>query len=167
MFLSCIRKDFNHMIAEYYSKPQKCGCYHSNIGYMRCRKYTYASCLEYQNNNGIIVKTPSQADAPLNIRDTSINAAHDESNNAYQPGHFDQKSLNKKDSFENGLLRYRKWWGKREAEVFVNGGIFTGIPTLTDKNTLRVDDGFHSYSIPLKKIECIRITDGLSYTISR
>lgn len=153
------------MIAEYYKQFQKYDCCHSGADHMRCKKYTYTSCLEYLDKNGIIVKMPSQAAEPLKISDTAMNAIGDVTDNACQPDHFDQELLNEEDSFVSSLLRCKKWWGESEADVFVTGNIFTGISSLTDKSTLRVDNGTHSYIIPIEKIECIRTTDSLNATL--
>lgn len=129
------------MIAEYYKQSQECDSYYSDTDYIMYKKYTYASCLEYLDNNGITVKMPPQAVTPLNTGDAVMSAIHE-------------------NSFESDLISCGKWWGKGEVEVFLNGGVFTGIPIHIDKNTLRVENGSHSYAIPIEKIECIRIADG-------
>lgn len=144
------------MIAEYY-RPSRKSDFYSAAAHIGRGKCTYASCLEYLDQNGIIVKMLSQAAASRNIGDTAMNAIRDVADHTDRPTRSDQEDL-----FERGLLRYRKWWGKSEADVFVNGDMLTGILMLADKNTLRVKNESHSYLIPIEKIECIRTTDGLS-----
>ena len=60
-----------------------------------------------------------------------------------------------------GLLHYRKWWERSEADVSVCGKLISGTPIFIEENTVRVVNSKYSYFIPLEKIDYIRTTDGL------
>lgn len=69
-------------------------------------------------------------------------------------------------AFRYGLLHYRKWWERVEAEILVNGKLITGIPIFIEENTLRVINKDHSYFIPLEKVDYIRTNDGLDPSLN-
>lgn len=61
-----------------------------------------------------------------------------------------------------GLYNYRKWWERREVDIFVCGKLLSGIPIFTNADTLRVVNRDYSYFIPLEKVDYIRTPDGLN-----
>ena len=60
-----------------------------------------------------------------------------------------------------GLLHYRQWWERNEADISICGKLVSGTPIFLEENTLRVVNCKYSYFIPLEKIDYIRTTDGL------
>lgn len=131
-------KGFFYMIAEY----KKCfnDLYGSSLHSKKCDNKN-PQCFEYYKNQEIAVKMLPFV--------TSAICTPDNTNNE------------KEGLYGRGLFHYSKWWERSEVDIFVNGNILTGIPILTDKNTLRVINGSHSYFIPLEKVDYIRTTDGL------
>lgn len=61
----------------------------------------------------------------------------------------------------HGLLHFRQWWERVEADISVFGTLISGIPIFVENNTLRVINDHYSYFIPIEKIDYIRTTDGL------
>ena len=60
-----------------------------------------------------------------------------------------------------GLLRYRQWWERREADLCVCGKLIRGTPIFVEEDAVRVVNCQYSYFIPLDKIDFIRTDDGL------
>lgn len=121
----------------------------------KSRDYTYKACLEYLEKHELKVSMPPFVTAVDMPDDTSTKDICAPTDNTEQSG-YSEEGLHGR-----GLLHYKKWWERSEADIFVNGNILTGIPIFTDKNTLRVVNSAYSYFIPLEKIDYIRTTDGL------
>ena len=64
------------------------------------------------------------------------------------------------DACPDGLLRFKKWWYRREVCLAVEGDHITGTPIFIAGSTLRVVNPDYSYFIPMHKVDYIRTDDG-------